>query len=344
MKPLLPLFALCAATLLAQPQRFRIMEWNVENLFDTLDAPGKEDGAFTPQGNHRWNSGRYWSKQGKLSRTIAAAGGNTPIDLIALIEIENDSTLAHLTRRTKLWRLGYEYIASHSADPRGINVGLIYQPYRFQPIHTNSLRIFPPKKKMRQTRDVLHVAGQLPNGDTLDVIIAHLPSRRGAQEAALYRLMVNRQIRQYIGQLLTRRQHPAIVLTGDFNAFYPEPSITQGLEAKLPASPFDHNALYILTHEKQAQQGIKGTYHYQGYWNQLDQFFVNGGLLHPGEATGKLYTSPSSCKIVDLPFLLEPIKNAGGFKPFRSYLGPYYHGGYSDHLPVILELYYSPKE
>ena len=38
------------------------------------------------------------------------------------------------------------------------------------------------------------------------------------------------------------------------------------------------------------------------------------------------------------PFLLEPDKAWLGEKPRRTYVGPQYNGGLSDHLPVILKL------
>jgi hypothetical protein len=43
-------------------------------------------------------------------------------------------------------------------------------------------------------------------------------------------------------------------------------------------------------------------------------------------------------RIVDLPFLLELDSNYGGTRPFRTYIGFKYHGGYSDHLPVWIDL------
>jgi hypothetical protein len=41
------------------------------------------------------------------------------------------------------------------------------------------------------------------------------------------------------------------------------------------------------------------------------------------------------CHINDAPFLLEEDKKYGGMKPRRTYLGPRYLGGFSDHLPLV---------
>ena len=36
-------------------QSLRIAFYNVENAFDTLRSPGKDDAEFTPQGEKRWD-------------------------------------------------------------------------------------------------------------------------------------------------------------------------------------------------------------------------------------------------------------------------------------------------
>lgn len=331
------LFALSAAY--AQSKRFRIMAYNVENLFDTIHAVGYSDEEFTPQGARQWNSPRYWGKQGRLAKVLAAVGGDVPVDLVALVEVENDSVLTHLTQRTHAAKLGYQYVISHSQDVRGVNVGLLYLPHRFRPVSVDSIRIKPTHKKIRQTRDVLHVAGELISGDTLDVFVCHWPSRRGGKSANAYRMAVARAVKSATDSLFRIRQTPMLVLTGDFNAFYPEKCLREGLGAKLPTDgPLQPTALYVLSHRLQARQGVTGTYRFQGQWNQLDQFIVSGSLLDDANRCS-LHTTAKDCLIVDFPFLLQAIGNEGNLYPFRTYGGTYYKGGYSDHLPLLLNLY-----
>ena len=104
------------------------MEYNAENVFDTLSTEGHADAEFTPTGAYHWNTPLYWSKLSRLARTIAAVGGLQPAALVALCEVENDTVLTHLTQRTALRRLGYDYVMTHSNDVRGINVALLFQP------------------------------------------------------------------------------------------------------------------------------------------------------------------------------------------------------------------------
>lgn len=322
----------------AQGGRFRIMAYNVENLFDTIHATGHSDEDFTPQGSHRWTSPRYWGKLGRLAKVLAAVGGDVPVDLVALVEVENDSVLSHLTRRTNAAKLGYRYIVSHSQDARGINVALLYLPHRFRPVSVDTIRVFPTGKKTNPTRDVLHVAGELTSGDTLDVFVCHWPSRRGGKPANAYRMEVARAAKAAADSLFRIRQNPMVVLTGDFNSFYPEECLLEGLCVKLPSgSPPQPSALYLLSHGLRARQGITGTYKFQGQWNQLDHFIVSGTLLDPASGS-PLHTTARDCLIVDFPFLLQALGKERNLYPFRTYGGTYYKGGYSDHLPLLLKL------
>ena len=147
----------------AQSARFRALEWNVENLYDTLHDVGFDDREFLPNAERRWNTPRYFHKQSSLAKTILAAGGLQPVDLVALCEVENDSVMHFLCRRTRLARLGYEYLVTHSADRRGIDVALLYQPETFALLHSETYRVPYDSLRERPTRDLLHAAGASPS-------------------------------------------------------------------------------------------------------------------------------------------------------------------------------------
>lgn len=314
------------------------MEWNVENLFDTIHCEGRQDAEFTPTGSYQWTSHRYWAKLSRLSRTIAAVGGDTPCDLVALIEVENDSVMHHLAHRTKLWRMGYEYVMTSTNDVRGISIGLLYQPHKFRPVSIDTLHFSPFLRSQSLTRDALHVAGETITGDTLDVLVVHWPSRRNGRPAKLFRENIGQQVRNFCDSLLSIRQHAALVLTGDFNAWYGEKCITQCLGAMRPSESPLPRQLYILSDSLFAPRGIAGTYKYQGEWNRLDQFIVSGTLLTKPHSYDSFHTSASLCRIADLTFLLQDEKASEGVRPYRTYLGTHYQGGYSDHLPLVLDL------
>lgn len=326
-------------------QTFRVMTYNVENLFDTLHDAGFNDEEFLPGSNRRWNSPRYWGKQQKLARTIAAAGGAVPVDLVALCEVENDTVVNHLCRRTILRRLDYAYLVTQSKDARGIDVALLYQPFRFRLLHAESLRIPFDASYGRSTRDILHAAGMLQTGDTLDVFVCHLPSRRGSNKSTRnFRYTAARTLRHKIDSVSNCRKNPLLITLGDFNDEHTDISInkmlnahpytSQTAETASPETSPGTQQLYVLSANLRAKPDIRGTYKYQGRWNQLDHIIVNGQLLCP---SSRLHTTPARCRIFAPPFLTEPDKSDGGVKPFRTYLGPIYHGGFSDHFPLVAD-------
>lgn len=319
-------------------QQFRVAEFNVENLFDCNHDEGKRDEEFLPQSERCWTWGRYWKKQKFLSKALIALGGSQPADLIALCEVENDTVLRDLTQRSPLRVAGYHYLMTESRDERGMDVALLYQPATFKPLMTNTIRV-KPVPNQRITRDVLHVTGRLQTGDTLDVFVCHLPSKKGGREAADYRLRVTSAIRVAVDSVMQLRCVPQLIVTGDFNDTYKDKSVRKGLKAL----PFDggipkERELYVLSTKLRGKHvGISGTYYYQQRWEQLDQFIVNGRLLRTDNG---IYTKADACKIADYPFLLA--RNAlNEWVPWRTYLGPVYKGGYSDHLPLVTAFHYS---
>ena len=175
---------------------FCVVSYNVENLFDTRHDSLKDDREFLPQSTRHWNYSKYRKKLNALARTLTAIGGWTPPALVALCEVENDSVLRDFTRYSLLREADYRYIVTRSPDERGIDVALLYQRHLFKPLSHRSIRITPTGRKLRPTRDILHVCGLLLNGDTLDVLVAHFPSRRGGAKASEpYRLHVAQVLR-----------------------------------------------------------------------------------------------------------------------------------------------------
>jgi endonuclease/exonuclease/phosphatase family metal-dependent hydrolase len=343
MNSVLHVLALVAFLSVATPfmaiaqERFRIMEYNVENLFDTIPEPLKDDGDFLPNGSHKWGAERYWAKQGRLARTIAAAGGDVPVELVGLVEVENDSVVEHLTRRTSLARLGYEYVITNSLDLRGIDVALLYQPSRFRPVHREDLRVTTTEGE-RPTRDVLFVEGLLPTLDTLSVFVAHFPSRRGGVLATEHhRCEVAGMIRHKVDSIQTNRSDALIVVMGDLNDEVQDASLKDTLKVLLPEEKIlPSQLLYDLPPRCEEQTSVKGTYYYQGMWSKIDHIIVSGAALR---SDAPLYAPNPYSRILAFPFLLERDEKSFQtyYRPKRTYKGPYYNGGISDHLPLLVE-------
>lgn len=162
------------------------VELNCENLFDTRHDSLKNDMEFTPEGSYHWTRTRYWRKLNNLAKELVALGekGNKEWeipDLVALCEVENDTVMTDLTKRSLLRLAGYEYLMTSSPDERGIDVALMYLPSSFCPLRSYPIRI-KSLAGMRPTRDILYVSGLLLGGDTLHVFVVHAPSRRGRRD------------------------------------------------------------------------------------------------------------------------------------------------------------------
>ena len=311
---------------------------NVENLFDSRHDTLKNDYEFLPDATRHWNYSKYRKKLDNIARVIIATGGWTPPALVALCEVENDSVMRDLTRYSALREADYRYVMTQSPDKRGIDVALLYQRNLFKLLSYQSLPVDKPRKNSRPTRDILHVSGLLLNRDTLDVLVAHFPSRSGgARESEPYRLLAARKVKHAIDSLYTIRRHPQIVLLGDFNDYPENKSVKEVLEAAAPSTLQDSlrpQKLYHLLAGKAKTRKHFGSYKYQGEWGLLDHIIVSGTLL---QEHAPLYTEEAKADVFCLPFLLTRDKKYGGQQPFRTYYGMKYQGGYSDHLPVYAE-------
>lgn len=312
---------------------FQVMWWNVENLFDCKHDSLKNDYDFLPQSIRHWTYHRFTKKLNQIAQTIVAIGKwNTPA-IIGLCEVENDIVLTHLTQYSSLKNLHYRYVMTHSEDKRGINIALLYQRDQFKLLQTQFIRI--PPHKLRPTRDILHVSGLILSLDTLDIFLCHLPSRAGGgKETEKYRLEVANQLKQAVDSVLQQREHPNVIIMGDFNDDIKNKTLTEVMQIKNPTSANVHNTdLYHLYYEK-AKQRNYGSYKYKGIWQLLDHILVSGLLIDPMNA---LHTHPNSAHVARFPFLLEKDKKYGGVQPLRTYKGMKYQEGISDHLPLYVD-------
>lgn len=313
-------------------QTFRVMEYNVENLFDCRHDSLKHDEEFLPGGVRGWNYHRFQHKLNAIAKVILAASAGQVPDVVGLCEVENDYCLERLVKHSPLREAKYRYVMTRSEDVRGIDVAVLYQPQTFKLITSQSVRI-PVNKEIgnRPTRDILHVSGKVVSGDTLDILMCHMPSRAGGKrQSEPYRLWAAECLKRVTDSLFTVRACPYLVIMGDFNDYPSDRSIREVLGAVRPASSVSPDVLYNLMDGRP-----RGTYRHRGEWGVLDQLIVSGTLL---EGKRNLRTSYEQAGILEFPFLLQTDETYGGMKPFRTYRGMRYQGGYSDHLPVFMDI------
>ena len=312
---------------------FRVMEYNVENLFDTRHDTLKHDDEYLPGGLRGWNYERYSQKLAHIAQVVVGVGEWTPPALIALCEIENGHCLNDLTRYSQLRQLNYKIVHYESDDARGVDVALLYQAHRFRPIHSRPIRFVLPSGKT--TRDILYACGALPNGDTLHLFVNHFPSRLGGElESEPNRLFVAAQLRAAVDSVQAVDADALIMIMGDFNDYPDNRSMLEVLGAQpVAGDSLPDGQLYNLTYALH-QSGAIGSYRHDGQWGMLDQIVVSGALLNGSKAT---QIAADAAQVFAPDWLLEPDKPLGT-KPFRTYVGMRFNGGYSDHLPVYVDV------
>lgn len=333
---LLPIFLFLAFNLSAQKKAdgtFRIAFYNVENLFDLEDDPKTNDDDFTPEGRQKWTADRYQTKLDRIGEVMSGMGYPA---LMGMAEVENATVLKDLCRSDNLSRHNYQFVHFDSPDFRGIDVALIYQKEHFEVLETETIEIdFPlevvPEQPDYTTRDVLIVKGILGKKETVTIVIAHFPSRRGGVQASEpKRLFVASQIKKKLDGFFAENKNEKVIMMGDFNDETTNKSITETLAVGKLNSDVAPGYLYNCFSELDAQ-GL-GSYNYRGNWNMLDQIMVSSNFLDAGD--GLKHQGSTIFREEKMMFKHDKY----GPTPSRTYGGPNYYGGYSDHLPVYIEL------
>jgi predicted extracellular nuclease len=245
--------------------------WNVENLFDAVDDPGKEDTVATP--------GDYAAGLARRARQVASALGLP--DLLAVAEAENLGVLQDLANQAELVAVGYRPVLVEGPDGRGIDVGALYNPARLE------LRSFEARQSCTGTdpgtglacpsgtgfalfaRPPLVVQLTVTaTGERLALIVNHFKAQdsstttdenlRAAQAEAVRALVV---------ELKASDPALAVVVAGDLNDFEDSPTLA-GLVAG--------GTLVDLT--PRAAGGRAYTYAFDGLAQVLDYLLVDAAL------------------------------------------------------------------
>lgn len=317
-----------------EDERFRLsmLFWNLENFFDYKDeGKGEADKEFSSFGSRHWSKKKFYRKCRAVAKSILWIGeqsGRLP-DLIGLAEIENRFVLKKLINETVLRKLDYEIVHYDSPDPRGIDVALLYRKASLFLIESKPCSVKEANEdtgkapRLLRTRDILLARFQMLNPEadlpeSLSVLVNHHPSKFGGgasewkRAAALERLRGLKDSLYFSGERL-------IIAAGDFNDTPENP-----LFKKLTENRDSWDGLINMA-EKLAE-AKEGTIKFDGKWELIDMFFVSK------------YLENSEMTILALPFLLAKDKAHAGTKPLRTFAGPRYIGGVSDHFPILLHI------
>ena len=315
------------------PPSFRVMFYNVENFFDPFDDSLTRDQEFTPGGARNWTYSRFMDKAVKIARVIIACSNPEPPAIVGLAEVENRFVLEKLVYQTPLSRLNYGIVHQDSPDARGIDVAMLY---RKEVVSIDTFYGLPVAlgDTAGKTRDILMARCLVFERDTLVVSVNHWPSRYGgAAGSAAKRYRTACALKEHLEEMCFSSHCGNVIIMGDFNDEPMDPSLLQltgeGRKQENRVSP-------ELVNLSLSMQEAGGTVKYDGHWFTFDQIIVSYEMKE-----GRLGLSVKNEKAAAYAaaFLLEADNSHLGKKPFRTFLGPAYHRGFSDHLPVLLTIY-----
>lgn len=321
----------------AQDKKMKIASvafYNLENLYDVSNDPNKDDDEFTPQGKNNWTTERYNAKLKNMSEVIAKLGtelikgGPT---LMGLSEVENKQVVLDLVNQPALAPSGYDVVHYDSPDRRGVDVAFIYQKKRFIVTASRAVPLYYPEEKDFASRDQIVVSGLL-DGEPVNVIVNHWPSRRGGEKKSNPKRIAAAELCKYISDSL-RKANPLakIIIMGDLNDDPVDESVYKNLKARGKKEEVADGEFFNPMW-KLFKEGI-GSLAYKDSWNLFDQIIVSKPLLGDDKSTYKY----QKVRVFNEKFLTQKEGNFEGY-PFRTYVGDVWQGGYSDHFPVYIIL------
>lgn len=196
------------------PTTFKVVTWNVENLFDEQNDPNTDDTVET--------RATVEARLDEIAKVLESLG---PPEIIALQEVENAALLRRLANRLSP---NLNTVLIDGNDPRGIDVGLITRfPVKRQNSHAteNVYDLSEPGKYYRYARDCLEVHLDV-EGRPVVMLVNHLVSKASPGSDAKRRAEAakTRDIADYL-----RGEDPnrAVIIAGDMNDTPDSPPLKQ---------------------------------------------------------------------------------------------------------------------
>jgi endonuclease/exonuclease/phosphatase family metal-dependent hydrolase len=300
--------------------------YNVENLF-LPDPMPKHKLDPTISGLRNWDEKKYQNKLFKISHVfqlMKEENGVLPF-MIGLSEVSGRKVLEDLVKMEP-FNSQYGIVHYNSMDERNVDVALLYDMNKIEVVDSQTITFFFEiiKKNTENydtTRDVLYSKVKY-KGEVINVFIAHLPSKREKDINKPKRAFILNEIRGRILNLVNEEKEH-VILCGDFNE-----------------NPDDENLVKILyddAHGKVLENPFQQLFSTRNY----STFHYKSGLLFDQIILSKsFFTKQSALHFQDAEvFRSEKISSRNRKfegRPFRTYAGTRYLGGYSDHFPVFV--------
>lgn len=319
-------------------QSFKIVTSNFENLFDAIHDKGKKDYTYLPLvvkeampeakafcetmgGFFRvecftldWTNEVVERKVSRISEIMSKVFAPQMPDVVVVQEVENMNALSMVARA-----MGsrYQAVLIEGPDERGIDTGFITS----LPILKTKLHEFPTQSG-RPTRGILEMTVRA-HRKKVTIFANHWPSQANPDAD-----------RMVAGETLlklakaAKRSSDLVILAGDFNT----------------ARDDQQNALttFILPdfYDAEAEARALGvpfaalaSYSHRGVWHSLDHIFVMKGsrLVQQSDLTDVTIFTDNGALIENYEFRGQQESRPLRYQPTTGL-------GFSDHLPVALEL------
>ncbi|NND60250.1 MAG: endonuclease/exonuclease/phosphatase family protein [Gammaproteobacteria bacterium] len=337
---LLVLFLTGCATTGSLRDGVTIMTFNVENLFDTRDDPGKNDSTYLPltqkqSAGHRaqcelievqrwreqclywdWNDEIVATKMARIAATILQVNNGRGPDIVALQEVENLAVLDQL-RTQYLGAAEYQpAVLLEGKDLRGIDVAFLSRlPLVGEPVLHDIEFTGIAQERVDDTRGILEATFRLPDDSLLTAYAVHFPAPYHPRE-------MREQAYDRLNELRSALPPDRYVFAaGDFN--------TTALEMR------DHDMLpryvhpqWIAVHELGCGSDCRGTHYYapNDSWSFLDMIIWSA----PEKAGWRV--DPDSVRLVNE----YPSQRTAEGTPNRFQMPA--ATGVSDHWPLAMTI------
>lgn len=299
--------------------------WNMENFFDPFVDTTRIYNEFTKDGSQHWTVSRFYRKRNHMYKVLVAMSLQHEIGILGVCEIENEYVLNSLFGLTPLRRYEFRWVHYEGPDRRGIDPAIVYSKRYFDLIDSEAIPYHSRDDPSMISRDILYAKFCDKKGDTIHCFVNHWPSKySGEIETVEARVAAARILRHKVDSL---HGDGKILIMGDFNDTPESPSIREVLGAET-------NPDRLINLFDRKELNFNGTLKYQDEWSVFDQIIVSKSLIRDEG----LHCIPEQAQIFVKDFMLIDDPTYFGKKLWRTYIGPKYYGGFSDHLPVCLPL------
>ena len=322
-----------------------IMTFNVQNLFDNVDDPGKDDKAYLPieakqSAEHiaacneievdswraeclelDWSDAAIEHKLGVVADAIRQYDDGRGADIIAFQEIENSAILD---------RLSFEYLGEldygpailiEGADNRGIDVAFLSRLPLAEPPVLHPIRFEDYPDREGDTRGILQATFKLPDGAELTGFSVHFPA---PFHPTAMRVTAYQQLNALRRQLPDDR---LVFAAGDFNTTSTEMR-EQGMLERFV------RPLWTAVHEY--CDGCPGTHYYArgDSWSFLDM------ILFAPPRSEKTTWRMRADSVRILNGMPAQVTRDGTPNRYRAAAGT----GVSDHWPLVVTIETTKKQ